>query len=153
MSITNVPRSFSRWLVLMLAALLPCLALALDVDETEQIKKIERQLAVALAKSDVERLAELIANDWKFVGSDGGIIGRDEMLNTLRSGQLKFESYELGPMQVRVYGEVAVVIGTGASKGSMAGETFDERDVFTDVFIRKDGKWSCVSTHSSDVPK
>lgn len=147
------PRSFLCWLLLGFASLLPCAGWALEFDEGEQLKKVERQLATALAKNDVETVAELLAEDWQFVGSEGEIVGREEVLGALRSGQLKFESYELGPMKVRVYGDTAVVIGAGTSKGSMAGEAFDERDVFTDVFIRKDGKWRCVSTHSTDLKK
>jgi uncharacterized protein (TIGR02246 family) len=151
MNTATVPRFFPRGFLALLAALLPSLAPALDLDEAEQIRKVERQLAAALAKNDVEVTAQLLTDAWLFVGSDGELVRRDDVLGALRSGQLKFESYELGPMKVRVYGDIAVVIGSGTSTGSMAGEEFHERDVFTDVFLRKDGQWRCVSTHSTDL--
>ena len=32
------------------------------------------------------------------------------------------------------------------------GESIASREIFTDVFIRRDGKWLCVSSHSCDLP-
>lgn len=153
MNATFLPRFLSCCLLLTFAVLLPSATLALDFDESEQIKAVERQMGAALIKNDLATLAELLAEDWQFVGAEGEIVGRDEVLGALRSGQLKFDSYELSGMKVRMYGDTAVVIASGASKGSMAGEAFDERDVFTDVFVRRDGKWRCVSTHSTDLRK
>lgn len=154
MNVATASRFLSRWLLLAFAVLLPCAAsLALEIDDTEQIKKIERQLAAALAKNDETGLKEWLADDWKFVGSDGEVTGRDDLLAAMRSGQLKFQSYELSEVKVRIYGDAAVVIGKGAAKGHLGDEAFDEHDVFTDVFIRKDGKWRCVSSHSTEVEK
>jgi ketosteroid isomerase-like protein len=68
------------------------------------------------------------------------------------AGLLKIASYEQSDLEVRIYGDTAVVIGTGKSKGEWKGESFGSKERFTDVFVRQDGKWHCVSTHTSDFP-
>jgi ketosteroid isomerase-like protein len=69
----------------------------------------------------------------------------------LKSGKLKFESYSASKFDVRVFGDTAVVIAVGNSKGSWNGETFEIKDRFTDVFTRRDGQWRLVSSHSSSL--
>ena len=44
-----------------------------------------------------------------------------------------------------------VVIGRNEVTGAWDGESFDSKDRFTDVFIRRDGQWVCVSTHTCAI--
>jgi ketosteroid isomerase-like protein len=52
-----------------------------------------------------------------------------------------------------VYGEVAVVTGKNTIKGTWEDI---ERDIsgpyrFTDVFVRRDGRWQCVASQASRI--
>jgi ketosteroid isomerase-like protein len=56
-------------------------------------------------------------------------------------------------MKVRVYGDVAVVTGRNTIKGVWEDI---KRDIsgpyrFTDVFVRRNGSWQCVTSQSSRV--
>ncbi len=48
-------------------------------------------------------------------------------------------------MTVRVYGNVAVVNGTYTQHGKATSDV----GRFTDMFVRKGGRWLAVATHSS----
>lgn len=63
-----------------------------------------------------------------------------------QSGKMKFTSYEASELDVRIYGDAAVVIGRGRCSGSFDGEDFTSGDRFTDGFIRQDGKWRTSRT-------
>ena len=78
---------------------------------------------------------------------------REQLFKAMKDGALTFASYEQSALEVRIYGDAAVVIGTGKSKGAWNGEAFTSHERFTDVFIRREGKWLCVSTHTSEFPE
>lgn len=113
---------------------------------------MERDLAGAFAKGDVERLQELLSPDWILVNSDSEMMTRAQLFSALKDGKLSFSKFAVGSLSVRVYGDAAVVIGTDSVAGTWDGELFESRDRFTDVFIRRDDRWRCVSTQSTEIP-
>lgn len=120
-------------------------------DQTELLR-LEKEGAAAIVAADFKTLGEFFAADWKIVDSAASMMNREQLFKTMGAGLLKFASYEQSDLEVRIYGEAAVVIGTGKSKGEWKGESFGSKERFTDVFVRQDGKWRCVSTHTSDFP-
>jgi ketosteroid isomerase-like protein len=125
--------------------------LPLRADDPQQVARIENAMADALGKNDAAAFRALISDDWKIVLSDGSIVSADQIVKTLKEGKLKFSAVSVEDLEVRLYGDTAIVIGVGRSKGEFEGQDFSDRDRFTDVFIRTDGKWRCVSSHSSDL--
>lgn len=126
-------------------------ALADEIADKAALSKFENDFGPILARNDSVGLEERLTPDWKLILSDGSVMTRDELLKSMKSGKLKFTAHSVAELDVRVYGDAAVVIGVGNSKGTWEMEPFDGRDRFTDVFIRKEGKWLCVSSHSSDL--
>ena len=141
-----------RWLAALLlftAVLDP--ARADDAAAKAEVTKAEQELTDALTKGHGELLEQKLAPDWKYVASDGSLMSRAEIIKAVKSGALKFEQHAIAELDVRVFGEAAVVVGTSTSRGTWEGESFALRDRFTDVFIRKEGKWLCVSSQSSNI--
>jgi ketosteroid isomerase-like protein len=58
------------------------------------------------------------------------------------------ESHDL---EVRVYGDTAVVTSRGVSGGKYQGQAFREVERSSCVFVREDGQWRCVLTHLSRI--
>ena len=141
-------------------ALLTALVLLLSVcgvraDEAAdkaELVRVEHATAAALVAHDAKALTTLLAADWRIVTADASVMTREALLKVLDAGTLKFESYKISDLDVRLYGDAAVVIGHGNSKMEWKGEPIAGREIFTDVFIRRDGKWQCVSSHSCDLP-
>ena len=120
-------------------------------DQTELLR-LEKEGVTAIVAGNLKALGDFFAPDWKMVSSDATMMNREQLFGAMAAGLLKFASYEQSELEVRVYGDAAVVIGTGKSKGEWKGESFGTKERFTDVFIRHDGKWRCVSTHTSNFP-
>ena len=135
------------------AFLLPMFSARADqtADQAELLR-LEKVGAAAIVAGDLKALGEFFATDWKIVDSAASMMDRAQLFKLMGEGSLKFASYEESDLQVRIYGDAAVVIGTGESKGQWKGESFGSKERFTDVFVRQDGKWRCVSTHTSDFP-
>jgi ketosteroid isomerase-like protein len=71
------------------------------------------------------------------------------VLSVLKSGELKLEFIKLSDMQVHVYGDAAVVIGSSAQAGNFKGQALAPKVIFTDTFIKRNGKWRAVASHRS----
>jgi ketosteroid isomerase-like protein len=53
-------------------------------------------------------------------------------------------------LRVRLYGDTAIANGIVVITGAGGGE---RRSVFTDVFVRRDGRWQAVNAQENAVPR
>jgi hypothetical protein len=51
-------------------------------------------------------------------------------------------------MRIRIYGDVGLVAGVVISRGADGGE---DRSVFTDVFVKRNGRWQAVNAQENGV--
>src|SRR5215471_6186123 len=59
---------------------------------TAQLTQIERAWHLALEKNDIATLDRLLAPKWFITNGSGNIIGKSELLDALRAGEIKFVS-------------------------------------------------------------
>jgi ketosteroid isomerase-like protein len=107
----------------------------------------------AMVSNDVDEIGRYMAGDWTIVGPDGSIDGKARFLELVRSGVLTHEVMESHDMDVRVYGDAAVVIGRGISGGTYNGQPFYLVERVSSVFLRREGSWNCVLTHLSRLER
>src|SRR5580692_6486211 len=63
----------------------------------------------ALKEQDYTALEGLYAGNYMLVRPDGSVLNKQEVLQDLRSGGLRFHSIELSQTEVRMYGSTAVL--------------------------------------------
>jgi ketosteroid isomerase-like protein len=112
---------------------------------------IEQKMADALLKGDGPGFGKLVSDDWKIVLTDGKMLTIAQVNEALAGGKLKFRSVKLSDLEVRSYGDTVIVIGVNQTSGSWDLDDFQGKDRFTDVFVRKDGAWKCVASHTSTI--
>ena len=103
----------------------------------------------AMVTNDADAIGRYMSDDWAIIGSDGRIIDRDRFLFVVRSGMLTHDVMESHEVNVRVYGDAAVMTARGISGGMFQGNAFREVERVSCVFVRQEGKWRCVHTHLS----
>jgi ketosteroid isomerase-like protein len=109
-----------------------------------ELKQVEHDWADAEKANDMDKLGQIIADDWKAIGPDGAKVTKAEFIDGYKSGKSKTESYEFGPLDVKVIGTVGIVQGTDTEKSSYAGKDSSGKYAWTDVFAKRDGKWVAV---------
>jgi ketosteroid isomerase-like protein len=119
----------------------------------QQIKDLEKQWADAVVKQDAVALERIVADDIVEVDPTGQVQTKAQDLADVKSGEYKLESFSFGDMKVRVFGNVAVVNGPYAIKGTYKGKDISGEGRFTDVFVKRQGRWQCVSTQSTRITK
>ena len=117
----------------------------------EAIRQLERDWTDAAKAVDTEKLGQIIADDWMGIGYDGKRATKQEELASLKSGKLKLESIEIGPMDVKVLGNVAVVQGSDTEKSTINGKDSSGKYVWMDVFVKRGDKWVAVRSQAAMV--
>ena len=75
----------------------------------------------ALKERDYAALEGLYADDYMLVRPDGSVLNKQDVLQDLRSGGLRFHSIELGQAEVRMYGSAAVLTAESQAISSRNG--------------------------------
>jgi ketosteroid isomerase-like protein len=135
-----------RRLLTLLAVVLTAASLGWgQTGKVEQtVMQMERDWAQALVKADVATMDRILADDWFGQGPPGGSSNKAGALADLKSGDPKYDAVTVGEMKVRVFGDVAVVTGTQDQKSSYKGKDTSGHSVWTDVFVKRQGKWQAV---------
>lgn len=103
----------------------------------------------AMVENDADVIGEFMADEWTIVGADGSLGDRASFLELVRSGLLTHDAMTSEDIQIRVYGDVAVLIARGVSGGMYQGRAFLEAERSSNVFVKRNGEWKCVLTHLS----
>ena len=93
-----------------------------DPAVVETLKQIERDMGQAMVAVDIERLNRIFADDWTSIGASGAVVTKERVLSNYKSGVDRLEAFELGPMDVQVKANVAVVHGSVTETRTRAGK-------------------------------
>ena len=109
----------------------------------DAIKQLERDWVNAQKAGDVAKLGQILADDWMGLGFDGTKTTKKQSLDMIKSGANKLDSFEIGPMDVQLIGNVAIVQGSDTEKSSFKGKD-TKRQMGVDGCIR-DARWQVAS--------
>jgi hypothetical protein len=119
-------------------------------DATKQaLINLENKWVDALVKSDTTALDSIFAGSYVDTDEHSHRSDKQGVLAVLKSGELKLESIKLSDMRVHLYGDAAVVTGSSSQAGNFRGQPLAATIIFTDTFIRQNGKWRAVASHRS----
>jgi ketosteroid isomerase-like protein len=122
-----------------------------DPSAAEEIKKLEQDIGDAMVAVDLEKLNKAYADDWATVGSSGKLYRKEGLLGDFKTGEYKLVSFELGPMNVQAFADVAVVQAGVKEKAIEDGKNISRQVAFLDLFEKRSGKWVMVRSLSKTV--
>ena len=118
-----------------------------------QIKQLERAWNQAEAKQEVKEVSSLLADTLVYTDYDGSFMNKWEYLKWVAAPQQKADHLYDEGQSVKVYGDAAVVTGIYRETGTNKGKPYVIRSRFTDTWIKRNGVWLCVASHSTLIPK
>ena len=117
----------------------------------DQIKKLEEDRNQAVLKGDAATLDRMTSDDYNLVDSRGKFMTKAQILDGFKSGSIKFESRELSDLNVRVYGNTAVVTGVVTQKSSEDGKDTSGKSRFIRVYVKQNGRWVSVANQATTI--
>ncbi len=124
-------------------------------NDEQLIRQLMQEWAEALVKGDQAAIDRITSADWMLTDPQGMLISKAQSDAHRKSGTVKFESFKLDELKVRVYvyGDTAVVHGLATRKSSYQGKDTSGQYRSTDVFIKSNGRWQAIAAHISRVVK
>jgi hypothetical protein len=117
----------------------------------QTIMRIEKEMLDGTLKGDPAPHERYIVDTFIATLPDGLVQDKTQFIGDLKTGALKLQSATLDDAKVRLYGDTAVITYTSADKGTYKGKDITGTTRWTDVFVRRKGQWTLVSTHGSPV--
>ena len=104
----------------------------------------------AQIKADVATLEKLLAPELTYVHSSGVLDTKDAYIDAIKSGKTKYKSIVPEEVSARTFGDVSVVNG----KATVVLLPPDGKEItlhirYTDVWVKRDGRWQMVSWQST----
>jgi ketosteroid isomerase-like protein len=114
---------------------------------------MEKEWSEAMVKKDTAWFERNLASDYSGVHPiTGALMTKAQDIAEIRN--MDFTSLEFSDLNTRVEGDTAVVTGVGHARGrDPEGKPFDTRVRFTDVFVRRDGRWQALSAQATVIPE
>jgi len=122
-----------------------------DPTEVKAIEQLEQDMGDAMVRVDIDRLNQIYADDFVSIGSAGKIINKQDLLRDFQSFHDKLESFAIGPMNVQVFGDVALASGSVSEKRIRDGKDTSGDFVWMDLLKRRAGKWVVVRSTGARV--
>jgi ketosteroid isomerase-like protein len=136
-------------------ALGACAVMALGAEATtpaeQTVMGVTQATCDAFRNHDVAALERLLSKDFTLIGSDASVQPRSQAFDEVRAGDPAYDEFRNHDMTARVYGDVAVVQGITSLAGQSGGHAFALDVRFTDVLVKRDGRWQIVTSHATRI--
>jgi uncharacterized protein (TIGR02246 family) len=119
--------------------------------EEKAVRAVLHDWLDALLHNDMVALERIIAPDYTITAGGGRVMNREEDLEVVKSGKVHFQSADVDSVNVRMFGEAAIVTGLGRYTVTMGDKTSTVRERFTDIYAKREGRWQPVASHTTPL--
>jgi len=120
-----------------------------DASISQTLQALEQEWLNAEKNHDAAAFEKIVADEWVAITPDGKRQTKADRAAEIKSAHTT--SATLGDVNVRVFGDAAVVTGTDDEVTVENGKKSSEHYVWTDVFVKRNGKWLAVASQTALV--
>ena len=120
--------------------------------EIDSVRALETARGRALVKADTASISRMTADDFIEITRLGTLRTKADNLRDLATGALKLTSVKYDSVDVRIYGDVAILRGIADNAGTMRGFPFAGKIWYTRIFVKHDGRWRAVAMQHTPIP-
>ncbi|MEP6570596.1 MAG: nuclear transport factor 2 family protein [Acidobacteriota bacterium] len=119
------------------------MATEMELDKTDKttLERLNQEYVDAFMNADVEWYRQHLADDFVVIESDGSVLNKTQFLANTAKGP-DVADYRLEEVNVRVYGNVALIQATGIWTGK---EGLKGLSRYIDVYVKAKAEWKTVS--------
>ncbi len=117
----------------------------------QQVIAIDEQRMDALRRGDPAPLERIYADDYTLVTGLGEVRSKADQIKELKSGALRYADIRSVERQVRLYGDVAVVVSRQQADIRQGSHRITGDERVTRVYKNFDGQWKVIATHATPI--
>ena len=118
----------------------------------QELRRLNQESAAMQVRRDTAAAERLLADDYVFYQADGGVTNKAQNVAGIRDPAFVCESFVTDDVEVRLYRDVAVVTGRAVMKATLRGKAIGGEFRYTDVWVKRRGRWQTVVSHATLVP-
>jgi ketosteroid isomerase-like protein len=122
----------------------------MEIHETEVIQA-EQKLANAHVSMDLDVIDTLLHQDYVIIQPGGRIETKKDVLDSYKTENRHWDKAEVYELEVKVYGDMARVLGLWKAAGTNNGKSFDYQARFISIWIKESNSWKNISYFSSEI--
>ena len=117
----------------------------------EQINKLQEESRQAALKGDTSFLEKYLSDDYVGIDGSGAPVTKDQAIQELKSGAIKYESIDVHDTKIRAYGNIAIVESLASVKLTSNGKPISGDYRATFVWVKHRGTWKRVAFQATRV--
>ena len=118
----------------------------------DEIIELENQRIAAMIAGDETTLDAVLADDLIYTHSTARVETKTEFIDNVTSGRTRYVSFEREDVNIRDYGDTAVVTGHAKLHVTTSDRDLEFQVQFLDVYCRLNGSWQMVAWQSTKIP-
>jgi ketosteroid isomerase-like protein len=124
-------------------------------ENISEISALEDKWAVAILLHDGEAIQSMLADVYEAVTPTGHKVSKAQAVQRISDDTDKYDLVEVEKINIRVQSATsAIATGLLHQRGKLrGGNPFERRYLFTDDWIKSDGKWLCTRSRTERPPK
>lgn len=138
-------------LVTLALALTLVLTSTLRADTVEELRRLDREHAVATWTGDAEWYESTLSDDYVLITPNGTTRTKRDVVSELQTPGMKMDPFDATEVQIRIYNDTALILGRMLQHYTLGRTRYTNDLRYTDVYVRKKGRWWLVSGHASNV--
>ncbi|MEO8310317.1 MAG: nuclear transport factor 2 family protein [Caldimonas sp.] len=125
-------------------------------DAAADIARLTRQSNAwdeAIVRKDERAIAANMADDFRQIDGDGDVETKASFVAGLMDKGLSIDPYTVEELDVRLFGDTALLSGRTRMTGRSNGKPFASHYRYIDVYVRRGGAWKIVSVQITRLAK
>ena len=117
----------------------------------KEVRQVDNDRVKAMLHGDTAALDRICADDLIYTHSDGTVETKAQWIESIKSGNQRYETFNRDNVQVRVYGSAAVVTGRSQVKIFSGGQEKSFQIRFAAMYAKLRGAWRLVAWQSTRI--
>lgn len=140
-------KTISSASIVFLLLTLTILPRAQDESDATKVRALEVKLMDCYKTRQIDLLASLLDEDFVITFEDGSVYSKTGYISYSATPSVRVDLVEMTDFKIRMHGSTAVLTGAYHERGEDKGKAYEYRDRFTDVWMKKSGKWLLIASH------
>lgn len=120
-------------------------------NDEQAVRQVLNEVSAALTRNDADTLDRIYADSYTLVNESGELTTKVPRIAAIKSGELKYESVGFDEVDVRLYGDTAVVTYRVTSKGQLKGQAIGGQFRATSTYVKIKGRWQLVAAQVTRI--
>jgi ketosteroid isomerase-like protein len=117
-----------------------------------QVSVLAEKLVQALLKGDIAFYDKCYADDAVIIHGTGTRFSKAQEIENLKSGSLRYDSYDVSEREVHSYGGTVVESSKTSASGLYDGRPFNAVFRISRVWVKRNGNWNVVLFQGTRMP-